>query len=166
MQLPSVDRQPGMRPAGADLVPATGTKVVPVAPVNPPVTSEATSEPQPSVVNRIGENSQEPSVVYSSAPEPARRSAEAQDPTSPRDWTIQRAEKEEVKEEQPPPEPISKMLMEFIKSVWRASGGVVEASQTQAQTQAAMEPSNLVTGQVATENITYVPSKINRNEAV
>ena len=163
MQLPSVDRQPGMRPAGADLVPATGAKVVPVAPVNPP---EASLEPQPSVVNRIGEASQEPPVVYSSTPEPARRSAEAQDPTSPRDWTIQRAEKEAVKEEVPPPEPISKMLMEFIKSVWRASGGVVEASQTQAQTQAATDPSNIVSGEVATENVTYVPSKINRNEAV
>ena len=164
MQLPSIDRQAGMRPAGADLVPATGAQVVPVAPVNPPVTAEAALQPQPGVVNRIGENAYEPPVVYTSAPDTTRRAV--QDPTSPRDWTIQKPPKEEVKEEQPPPEPISKMLMEFIKSVWRASGGVVEASQAQAQNQSATEPSNLVTGQVATENVTYVPSKVNRNEAV
>lgn len=154
MQLPSVDRQPGMRPAGADLAPATAAKVVPVAPVNPPVTSEVQAPP-PSVVNRIGEAAQQPNVVYTSVSDPARRGSEAS--TGSKDWTIQRPEPEEV--EEPPPEPISKMLMDFLKSMWRASGSAVELAQMQ-------QPPAVVTGQVASENITYSPSKIKKNESV
>lgn len=155
MQLPSVDRQPGMRPAGADLASAA-TKVVPVAPVNPPVTSEA-QPPQPGVVNRIGEVKPLSEVVYTSVSDPAQRGSEAH--TGSKDWTIQRPEPEQV--EEPPPEPISKMLMDFLKSMWRASGSAVEMAQAQVQ-----QPPAVAMGQAASENITYSPSKIKKNEAV
>ena len=39
MQLPSVDRHAGLRPAGVDLVSSNGHKVIPVAPINPPITT-------------------------------------------------------------------------------------------------------------------------------
>ena len=139
MQLPSVDRQPGLRPAGADVVPANGAKVVPVAPVNPTPAVEV-----PSVVNKIGDSAAS-NVVYTSVPDPVQRGAQA-DITS-KDWTIKRPETEPV--EYPPPEPISKMLMEFIKSMWRASGSAIEMAQVQSQNQA------VVSGQAAVENITY-----------
>jgi hypothetical protein len=155
MQLPSVDRQPGVRPS-ADLVATVAAKVVPVAPVNPPATSEVQA-PQPSVVNRIGEAQQPSNVVYTSVSDPAQRGSEAN--TGSKDWTIQRPEPEQV--EDPPPEPISKMLLDFLKSMWRASGGAVEAAQAQAQQAPAV-----VSGQVASENITYSPSKIKKNEEV
>lgn len=154
MQLPSVDRQAGLPPAGVDVAASSGNKVVPVAPVNPPAPVEA---PNPGVVNKIGEAAaQPPKVVYTSVPDPVQRGSEAV--ALEKDWTIKRPEPEPV--EIPPPEPISKMLMEFLRSMWRASGSAVEVSLAQNQTPA------VVSGQVASENVTYSPSKVKKNEQV
>lgn len=158
MQLPSVDRQPGLRPAGADLVSSNGAKVIPVAPVNPPVTVET-----PSVVNKINEAPAAANkVVYTSVSDPAQRGSEAQ--TGSKDWTIQRPEPEKV--EYPPPEPISKLLLEFLRSMWRASGGAVEMAQVQNQAlqQVNQQNPNAAPGQIAKEELTYSPSKIKKNE--
>ena len=49
--------------------------------------------------------------------------------TTHRDWTEVK-KKETVEEpEEPPKEPIYKQLLEFIQSMWRASGSAVEAAQ-------------------------------------
>ena len=158
MQLPSVDRQPGLRPSGADLAPSNGQKVIPVPPVNP-----AASVNAPGVVNKISESAAQSSAnkVYSSVSDPAQHGSEAA--TSPKDWTIQRPKPEKV--EFPPPEPISKMLLEFVQAMWRASGSAVEIAQAQNQsTQVNRNNPNAAPGELAKENLTYSPSKIKKNE--
>ena len=82
--------------------------------------------------------------------------------TADRDWTICRPEPEEVKV--PPPEPISKLLLEFRRSMWRASGGAVEVALQQSQVQTISQDPNATPGQVAIEVFTYSPSKIRKPE--
>ena len=171
MQLPSVDRQPGTRPAGVDLVSSNGHKVIPVAPVNPPVTASpasqvATPNP-PGVVNKIGESATVDNPVYNSVyrsvPDPIRRGVEPA--TDPTDWTIKHAKPEKV--EDPPPVPIHQLMLDFIKSMWQASGMAVEVSQAQKQNMLVnpTNPNN-VAGQIAKENLTYQPSKIKKAENI
>ncbi len=169
MQLPSVDRQPGSRPAGVDLVSSSGHKVIPVAPVNPPVTATAAAEPVPTtgVVNKIGAAVGVESPVYDavlhSVPDPIRRGTETA--AEPNDWTIQRPEPEKV--EDPPPVPLHQLLLDFIKSMWQASAMVVEVSQAQKQNML-VNPANPGTapGEIARENLTYQPSKIKKTEDI
>lgn len=170
MQLPSVERQPGGRPAGADLVSSNGQRVIPVAPVNPPVATqapEASAPPQavaaPGVVNRIGAAAAVDNPVYNSVPDPIRR---GQEPAAdPRDWTIQRPEPETV--EDPPPVPLHQLLLDFIKSMWQASGLAVELAQAQKQGAPAAAPGAAsAPGEIARENLTYSPSRIQKNENV
>lgn len=161
MQLPSIDRQPGVRPAGAGLVQSDGPKVVPVPPVNP-------SEParEPGVVSNISETAQKAQAseaVFRSVQDPVQKSPVADRPES--DWTIKRPQPQ--KADDPPPEPISKRLLEFLRSMWRASGSVVEMSQPQAQVQNVppnQNNPNAVPGLLAKEELTYTPSKIKKNE--
>ena len=158
MQLPSVDRQPNSRPAGADMAPPNGNKVIPVAPVNPP----ATGNP-PSVVNKISEAVAQGGFdkAGSSAYDSATRGTDAA--TSPRDWTIQRPVPEKV--EEPPPEPLYKLLLEFLQSMWRASGSAIEIAQAQNQNLPLNQNNpNATPGQLAKENLTYSPGKIKKNE--
>ena len=159
MQLPSVDRQPGARPAGADLVAAHGPKVVPVPPVNP----LATAVVAPGAVNNIGDNAARNAneVVYTSVSDPARRGSEAA--TGSKDWTIRRPDTEKVVE--PPLPPISRLLLDFLQSVWRASGGAIEIAQAQNQSLPVNDRNpNATPGLFAKEDLTYTPSKIKKNE--
>ncbi len=165
MQLPSVDRQPGLRHASVDLASSNGQKVIPVAPVNPPVTVNPPDTPNaPGVVNKIGEAASLGSTqatVYQSVPDPIRRGVEPA--ADARDWTIQRAEPEKV--EDPPPVPMRQLLLDFIKSMWQASAMAVELSQVQKQS-VLTNPSNpnAAAGEIAKENLTYTPSKIQKTE--
>ena len=159
MQLPSVDRQPGARPAGADLVAAHGPKVIPVPPVNP----LATAVVAPGAVNNIGDNAARNAneVVYTSVSDPARRGSEAA--TGSKDWTIRRPDTEKVVE--PPLPPISRLLLDFLQSVWRASGGAIEIAQSQNQSLPVNDRNpNATPGLFAKEDLTYTPSKIKKNE--
>ncbi len=159
MQLPSVDRQPGARPAGADLVAAHGPKVIPVPPVNP----LATAVVAPGAVNNIGDNAARNAneVVYTSVSDPARRGSEAA--TGSKDWTIRRPDTEKVVE--PPLPPISRLLLDFLQSVWRASGGAIEIAQAQNQSLPVNDRNpNATPGLFAKEDLTYTPSKIKKNE--
>lgn len=156
MQLPSVDRQTNLRPAGADLVSSNGARVMPVAPVNPPAAS-------PSVVNKISDGAAQAQAdtVHQSVSDPAQRGSEAA--TGPKDWTIQRPEPEKV--EIPPPEPISKLLLEFLQSMWRASGSAIEMAQVQNRAlQVNQNNPDATPGLLAKEDLTYSPSKIKKNE--
>lgn len=168
MQLPSVDRQPGARPAGVDQVASNGHKVIPVAPVNPPVVASPEATPAPaSVVNRIGEAAAVENPVYNavhqSVPDPIRRGQETA--AEPNDWTIKRPEPEKV--EEPPPVPLHQVMLDFIKSMWQASGMAVEVSQAQKQNPL-LNPANpnAAAGEIARENLTYEPSKIKKTENI
>ena len=160
MQLPSVDRQPGLRLSGSDLASSNGEKPIPVPPINPAVQARA-----PGVVNKISDSaalaSASASRVYTRVSDPTQRGLEAA--TSPKDWTIQRPEPEKV--QVAPPEPISKMLLEFVQSMWRASGSAVEIAQAQNQNVQVNQNNPLAAaGELAKENLTYSPSKIKKNE--
>jgi hypothetical protein len=167
MQLPSIDRPSGLRPAGADLASSNGQKVIPVAPVNPPVTVNPQVSPtQPGVVNKIGESASlgsTNSAVYQSVPDPIRRGAETS--ADARDWTIQHPEPEKV--EDPPPVPMHQLLLDFIKSMWQASSMAIELSQVQ-KNNVLVNPTNpnATPGEIAKENFTYTPSKIKKTENI
>jgi hypothetical protein len=97
--------------------------------------------------------------VYTSVSDPTRRGAEAATPS--KDWTIQRPAPEKV--QSPPLEPLSKMLMDHLKSLWSASAGAVQVQQhVKNQVDATQASSHSAPGVIATEVFTYSPTKINR----
>lgn len=140
-------------------------KVIPVAAVNPTANLMASPEPTPSVINMVGKNNR-PDVgegVYTSVSDPTRRGSEAA--TAERDWTIQRPKPEKV--EDPPPPPLSQVLMEHIKSLWLASASAVQVQQQVRDQLEASQPSQqAVPNMAAPESLTYSPSKINKTENI
>ena len=113
MQLPPVDRSPALwRPQGADLYSTGASGAVPVRPVNPANPVES--------MDRLGEGA----IVR----EPTK-------PTAPdeenRDWTLPLEKKDKPQESEEPPKdpPLHKVMLEFIQSMWRASGSAVEVAQ-------------------------------------
>ena len=140
-------------------------KVIPVAAVNPTANLTASPEPTPSVINMVGKNNR-PDVgegVYTSVSDPTRRGSEAA--TAERDWTIQRPKPEKV--EDPPPPPLSQVLMEHVKSLWLASASAVQVQQQVKDQLEASQPSQkAMLNTTAPESLTYSPSKINKTENI
>ena len=111
MQIPPLDRtQTPWRTQGSDLYSTGASGAVPVRPVNPVNATES--------VDKVGEGRtvrepEKPSVADSEN----------------RDWTLAEEIKQKEEVEEPPKEPISKQLIEFIQSMWRASAQAVEQAQ-------------------------------------
>jgi hypothetical protein len=162
MQLPSVDRTPIVRPA-ADVASPAVHRVIPVAPVNPPVQSITAAEPSPSVIDMVNPalKTTEGEKVYTSVSDPARPGSEAA--TAPKDWTIRRPAAEKV--EDPPPKPMSQILMDHLRTVWTASASAIHMEQMKSKLEQPppVNPS-LVPGNLAKEVLTYEPAKIKKNE--
>lgn len=163
MQLPTIDRHPQLRPAGADGVSGGANRVIPVAPVNPAVSAHAALVPEPSVVDKVNPalKAQVSEAIHSSVSDPGRPGSEAA--TAPKDWTIHRPAPEKV--EDPPPKPIYQVLLDHIKSMWTASAGAVQIEQVSNQ----LEIPKLVTaadvpGELAREALVYKPDTIKKNE--
>ena len=108
-------------------------------PINAPIPVES--------MDRLGEGA----IVR----EPDKPSA----PDAPnRDWTAVKEKEALEKPKDPPPEPIYKQLLEFIQSMWRASGSAVEAAQE-------MNKSTLqerMAQQAKNEPLTYTDPKVKR----
>jgi len=169
MQLPSIDRTPNMRPAGADLASSGANRVIPVAPVNPSVHVSPTSNAQgipvspgsPSVINLINPalkpNEGEP--VHTSVSDPSRRGSEAA--TAQKDWTIHRPEAAKV--ENPPPKPLYQMLMDHIKQMWTAGASAIQIEQVSKQLTppVPVAPTD-APGTYAKEVLVYSPNTINK----
>ena len=141
MQLPPVDRSPLWRPQGADLYSTGASGAVPVRPIHAANPVES--------MDRLGEG-----AIVTTPEKPS-------DPDTPnRDWTLSE-EKKEVEETppEPPKEPIYKQLLEFIQSMWRASGTAIEMAQeinkTTLQERMAQQVKN-------DEPITYSDPKVKR----
>jgi len=112
---------------------------VPVRPINPANPVES--------MDRLGEG-----AIVKAPDKPS-------DPDAPnRDWT--EVKKKETVEEppEPPKEPIYKQLLEFLQSMWRASGSAIELAQdinkTTLQERLAQQAKN--------EPITYADPKVKR----
>ena len=91
--------------------------------------------------------------------EPGKPSA----PEAPnRDWTA--VKKKETVEEppEPPKEPIYKQLLEFIQSMWRASGSAVEVAQDVNK----MTLQERLAQQAKNEPLTYTDPKVKRTGGV
>jgi hypothetical protein len=137
--------------------------VMPVAPINPPISPTPAAEPSPSVINMVGKahKSNVGEGVYTSLSDPAKPGSEAA--TIPKDWTIRRPAPEKV--EEPPPVPMSKVLMDQVKSLWQASASAVQVQQ-EVKNQALQVPSKLdgAQGVLSQQVFTYSPTKINKTE--
>lgn len=168
MQLPSIDRNPNVRPSGAEAVSSGANRVIPTAPVNPSVSAAAQAVPSPSVVDLVNPALKRPAPnegepVHTSVPDPMRK--RTTEDAAPKDWTIRRPAPE--KAEDPPPKPMSQVLMDHLKTVWTASASAVQIEQVKNQVQppnpnaAAQQP-----GDLAKEVMLYQPSKIKKNEGI
>lgn len=162
MQLPTVDRTPNLRSAAGVASPAVG-KVIPLAPVNPAVASATRAEASPSVIDMVNPalKTNEGERVYTSVSDPIRPGTEAA--STPRDWTIHRPVS--VKTEDPPPKPLSQVLMDHLRTVWTASASAIQLDHVRdrIETPVAASASNSV-GTLVKEALTYEPAKIKKNE--
>lgn len=163
MQLPSVDRTPSVRPAGADSVSSGANRVIPVAPVNPAVSASPSLEPVPSIIDKVNPALKAPEAEpgHTSVSDPAKPGSEAA--TGPKDWTIHRPAPEKVQD--PPPKPLSKVLMDHLKTVWTASANAIQLEQAKdLQAQRTTQTPAEVPGTLAKQNLVYSPSKVKKNE--
>ena len=162
MQLPSVDRTPNLRIA-ADAASSALGRVVPIAPIIAPVTPITPAEPSPSVIDMVNPalKKNEGERVYTSVSDPARPGSEAA--TAQKDWTIHRPAA--VNEEDPPPKPLSQVLMDHLRTVWTASASAVQLQQVKEtiETAVPVNPSASV-GTLMKEVLTYEPAKIQKTE--
>ena len=166
MQLPPFDRSLTSRPTGADGAALATVRVIPVAPVNPAADANANPPATPSVINLVGKSpkAEAGEGVYSSVADPSRRGV--QDNT-PKDWTIHRPAPEKV--EDPPPIPISKVLMDHLETLWAASASAVQVQQQvrnnletgQNQASSSAQPSP-----AAIQAVTLASGKVNKNEKI
>jgi hypothetical protein len=168
MQLPSIDRIPSLRPSGADLVSSGANRVIPVAPVNPSVSNNSPVEPTPGVVNLVNPalkprtQQTEGEPVFTSVKDPVKKGTEE---ASPKDWTIRRPAPEKV--ENPPPKPISQVLMDHLRTMWTASASAIQIEQVKNQlTPNDPLPPNQAPGDLAKQVLTYAPAKIKKNEKI
>ena len=140
MQIPPVDRSnASWRIQGADLYSTGASGAVPVRPVNAVNAVES--------VDKIGEGR---SVRGPEKPSNADREN--------RDWTLAEEVKQKEKAKEPPKEPISKLLIEHIQSMWRASAQAVEQAQQASQAEDQLNSKQVVRN----EPLTYSEPKVKR----
>ena len=140
MQLPPVDRSTSRRPQGADLYSPGASGAVPVRPIN-------SANPVESM-DRLGEGAIVKTPEKPSNPDQANR-----------DWT-EGTEKKNLKTlPEPPKEPqLYKVMIEFIQSMWRASGSAIEMAQNVNQTTLAER----LAQQAKNEPLTYSDPTVKR----
>jgi len=101
--------------------------------------------------------------VYTSVSDPGKRGSEAA--TAQKDWTIHRPAPEKV--EDPPPKPLSQVLMEHIKTLWTASASAIQLEQVKDQLKPPQAPvATEMPGVLAKEVLTYAPNKIKKTENI
>lgn len=162
MQFPAVDRNLAMRPAAESASPAVN-RIIPVAPVNPPAAATKPAEPSPSVIDRVNPalKTTEGEPVYTSVSDPGRPGSEAA--TSPKDWTIRRPTPPKV--DDPPPKPMSQILMDHLRIVWTAGASAIHLEQAKDRLEQPLQVNpSVVPGTFAKEALTYEPTRIKKNE--
>jgi hypothetical protein len=168
MQLPSVERTQNLRPAGADAASSGANRVIPIAPVNPSVSAHPSIEPTPGVVNLVNpalQRKQQPTEgepVFTSVQDPLKGKVQE---AAPHDWTIHRPAAQKV--EDPPPKPISQVLMDHLRTMWTASASAIQIEQVKEHV-TPNEPvvPTQVPGDFAKQILTYEPAKIKKTENI
>lgn len=146
-----VSRVASMRPAA----------VVAQAPAN---SSQAAS---PDVVNLVGQSKkiEVGEGVYTSLSDPLRRGAEASSLSG--DWAVRRPAPE--KPEDPPPIPLSKVLMDQFAALWAASASAVQV-QVQVKNQLEAGSANPGAAQglstTALQSMAAATARVNKNEKI
>ncbi|BDB68214.1 MULTISPECIES: hypothetical protein [Comamonas] len=141
MQIPPLDRtQTPWRTQGADLYSTGASGAAPVRPVNAVNATES--------VDKIGEGRTVREPEKPSAPD-----------TENRDWTLAEEVKQKEEVEEPPKEPISKQLIEFIQSMWRASAQAVEQAQETSKSEDLLQSKQTARN----EPLTYSEPRIKRS---
>ena len=141
MQIPPLDRtQTPWRTQGADLYSTGASGAAPVRPVNAVNATES--------VDKIGEGRTVREPEKPSAPD-----------TENRDWTLAEEVKQKEEVEEPPKEPISKQLIEFIQSMWRASAQAVEQAQETSKSEDLLQNKQTARN----EPLTYSEPRIKRS---
>lgn len=167
MQLPSIDRNPNLRPAGVDLASSGAGRVIPVAPVNPSTNGVMPIEPAEGVVDMVNPalKGHDADKMHQAVMDPVRPGAEGS--RSDQDWTIHKPQTDKV--EDPPPKPMYQVLLDHIKSMWTASANAVQmeqvANQLNLNAPKAVAPTELP-GMVAKEVLVYAPHTIKKTENV
>ena len=141
MQIPPLDRtQTPWRTQGADLYSTGASGAAPVRPVNAVNAAES--------VDKIGEGRTVRTPEQPSAPD-----------TENRDWTLAEEVKQKEEVEEPPKEPISKQLIEFIQSMWRASAQAVEQAQETSKSEDLLQSKQTARN----EPLTYSEPRVKRS---
>ena len=141
MQIPPLDRtQTPWRTQGADLYSTGASGAAPVRPVNAVNAAES--------VDKVGEGRTVREPEKPSAPD-----------TENRDWTLAEEIKQKEEVEEPPKEPISKQLIEFIQSMWRASAQAVEQAQETSKSEDLLQSKQTARN----EPLTYSEPRIKRS---
>ena len=148
-----VSRVASMRPAAV------------VAQVPAPANSSQAASPD--VVNLVGQSKkiEVGEGVYTSLSDPLRRGAEASSLSG--DWAVRRPAPE--KPEDPPPIPLSKVLMDQFAALWAASASAVQV-QVQVKNQLEAGPANPGAAQglstTALQSMAAASARVNKNEKI
>lgn len=161
MQLPPIEKTLPARSYGAEAAALAISQMMPVNPINPAVKEE----PTPSVINLVNMANKPITgeAIYSSVSDPGRRGSEAA--TSPQDWTIHRPKNENEKVEDPPPVPMHKVLMDYVKSLWTASASAIQIQQVKNELDMSQQNPNAKPYSAPTEVLTYTSGKVNKTES-
>ena len=140
MQIPPVDRSHSpWRTQGSDLYSTGASGAVQVRPVNAVNAMES--------VDKLGEGR--------TLREPEKPSVAD---TENRDWTLAEEIKQKEEVDEPPKEPISKQLIEFIQSMWRASAQAVDQAQEASKSEDLLQNKQ----SARSEPLTYAEPRIKR----
>ncbi len=119
------------------------------------------TEDSPKITNPLEKESPETAAkaakLLAGGKEPGPNQPQAAEETS-KDWTVA-PKAAEKKVENPPPEPMSKKLLDFLQQLWRAGGNAVDVAQTANQT---LNPDKLATGPLTYED----PSAVKKTSGI
>lgn len=129
--------------------------------------ADSGQEISPSVVNLVGQSKkiEVGEGVYTSLSDPLRRGAEASSLSG--DWAVRRPAPEKV--EDPPPIPISKLLLDQLAALWAASASAVQV-QVQVKNQLEAGPANSGANQglstTVLQSMSAAASRVNKNQKI
>ncbi|RUP29700.1 MAG: hypothetical protein EKK45_10315 [Curvibacter sp.] len=148
MQLPPVDRSMNWASPAAGQSLAGADKVVSTKPAATTVTNAPTES---TIVTVSGQKAASPDKPSATNDQPNK------------DWTAVKKKATTEEPKNPPPEPISKRLIDFLNSMWKASGSVVELAAEQASAEANRLEKEKQKQGLSTNLLVYTDPKVKRS---